>query len=527
MLLFDRAVYDVSFYLDEPQYDEEGELLNPETFVLYHSIENLKEEDVIVFPPIPTRSEYVFTGWKSYDGGYGASRAAGGWYAPGYTMPQPHAARHYSVYYASWCRIPEYRAIRISTEANIIKGFEDGATVVLSTNYGMFSEDWINCFYDWRALYDAAESDEEKEEIKATWDSIWKVEGLDGVSVEKAERINDTMVKLTLTGNSENPYTSATAHIAFDYRCLIPLPQSMDGELVDGIDTRIQMDEDGVRRAMYESTSIYVSPHTVSESFRTAAYDLSGEDKNIGYNSVPLRGQVKIVPLVEDIDYLHFLVNDLTESGEAEEIEIEEAILAKSEQSDRIILLEVCNQDAENPYPEIKKMTVSIRTPEKSGVPLHIGKDYRLFYVGDAFEDITSRITQADCDKIVFTTEKLGKYVIYCSSASYSVDFYYDVPVEDGEGNILNSDTYVVYHSIENLKEEDRVTFPKIPTRDGYVFTGWKAWRGNDMYFPDTYCYANEHTEYYASWENEDTYEPLTVTIAANEKIVKGKENGA
>ena len=529
VLLFDRAVYDVSFYLDEPQYDEEGELLNPETFVLYHSIENLKEEDVIVFPPIPTRSEYVFTGWKSYDGGYGASRAAGGWYAPGYTMPQPHAARHYSVYYASWCRIPEYRAIRISTEANIIKGFEDGATVVLSTNYGMFSEDWINCFYDWRALYDAAESDEEKEEIKATWDSIWKVEGLDGVSVEKAERINDTMVKLTLTGNSENPYTSATAHIAFDYRCLIPLPQSMDGELVDGIDTRIQMDEDGVRRSMYETMDIYVKPYEIKESFSTAAYGLDGK------RQLSLRKcAANVIPLSEDIEneiehpQFSIIANDLL-SGDEREIEIDDQVLAHAGESDRVIFFDIRGNDPENPYPDIKKLTIKVFMPPKGGgITPKIGKDYRLFYVGEELVDMTDCITEAEKTKFTIQTDRLGKYVLYANSACYEVTFHYDLPICDENDELLNPDTYIVYHRIENLKANDVVDFPPIPEREGYVFTGWKEWRGSGIHYTEPQpIHASHNTEYYATWCKEEEYEPLKVEISSKKPIRKGKEDGA
>ena len=147
---------------------------------------------------------------------------------------------------------------------------------------------------------------------------------------------------------------------------------------------------------------------------------------------------------------------------------------------DFLLTYDFRTDDAENPYPDIEKMQVEITLPQPSG-----GRG-----------------------------AKLGRYALYFDEAVYDVVFYADE--EGGE----------LYTILKDLKEEETVTFPKIPQKDGYVFTGWKARSGSRLSFvspqPQT---ALNPAVYYASWCEEKDYSPLEIQLAAN-NIVKGKEDG-
>ncbi|MBQ1947797.1 MAG: InlB B-repeat-containing protein, partial [Clostridia bacterium] len=308
-----------------------------------------------------------------------------------------------------------------------------------------------------------------------------------------------------------------------------PEPYEENGEIIDWHDTKIQMDEDGVRRAMYESTSITVKPYEIKESFSTAAYGLDGK------RQLSLRKcAANVIPLSEDIEneiehpQFSIIANDLL-SGDEREIEIDDQVLAHAGESDRVIFFDIRGNDPENPYPDIKKLTIKVFMPPKGGgITPKIGKDYRLFYVGEEFVDMTDCITKAEETKFTIQTDRLGKYVLYANSACYEVTFHYDLPICDENDELLNPDTYIVYHRIENLKENDVVDFPPIPEREGYVFTGWKEWRGSGIhYIQPQPIHASHNTEYYATWCKEEEYEPLKIEISSKKPIRKGKEDGA
>ena len=170
--------------------------------------------------------------------------------------------------------------------------------------------------------------------------------------------------------------------------------------------------------------------------------------------------------------------------------------------------------DAENPYPDIKKLQVRIITPQVSGGRgSTLGRNFRLYYIGMEtkpekidFETIPGGIS--------FTTGKLGRYALYFDEAVYNVVFYAD----EGGGEL--------YTVLKDLKEEDTVTFPKIPQKDGYVFTGWKVRSGSRLSFaspqPQT---ALNPAVYYASWCEEKDYSPLEIQLESD-NIIKGKEDG-
>ena len=182
---------------------------------------------------------------------------------------------------------------------------------------------------------------------------------------------------------------------------------------------------------------------------------------------------------------------------------------------DFLLTYDFKTDDTENPYPEIEKMQAEITLPQPSGGRgAKLGRNFRLYYIGT---DAEPEMIDFDIitDGISFTTNKLGRYALYFDEAVYNVVFYADE--EGGE----------LYTVLKDLKEEDTVTFPKIPQKDGYVFTGWKVRSGSRLSFaspqPQT---ALNPAVYYASWCEEKDYSPLEIQLTADNTITKGKENG-
>ena len=242
VIYLNPAVYDVTFYVDKPIYDEDDNIIN--TDCIYYEIKDLLKNDTIEFPPIPQKDGYIFTGWKY--------RLQKGNYI--YTSPQPLDAVYPYEFYASWCPEDEYEpiVIEITTDEKITKGKEDGKKITLKTNYGEFldGEDFPSAICEDYYL----ETDEEiKEELLSEWKSTWNVVGSDEVMVESATRVDDKTVELTLSGNSKEKYKDSDIYIEFDSSLLMPEPYELDGEIVDWDDTKIKMDEDGVKAKGYRS----------------------------------------------------------------------------------------------------------------------------------------------------------------------------------------------------------------------------------------------------------------------------------
>ncbi len=180
--------------------------------------------------------------------------------------------------------------------------------------------------------------------------------------------------------------------------------------------------------------------------------------------------------------------------------------------------------NTENPYPDIEKMQVRITVPQPSGGRgLTLGRNFRLYYIGTEtnpemidFETIPGGIS--------FTTGKLGRYALYFDEAVYDVTFYSDLPSYDDNDNIIEQEPYAV---LKDLKATDTVVFPKVPEKDGYVFTGWKTRSGSGYSFvsPQPQTALNPDV-YYASWCEEKDYSPFEIQLTADNTITKGKENG-
>lgn len=230
--------YIVKFYSDIPPEN------SIEDDYIYQTTENLKASDIVIFPAIPEKEGYVFTGWKAWSGS--------GIY---FTEPQPfYPLYNFGEYYASWCLEDEYEPINIeiSSDEIITKGKENGQKITLKTNYGIFVED-DEFPSQWRTTYDSETDEQTKADILSEWKSKWNVVGSDDVMIESATRIDDKTVELTLSGNSTDKYVNTDIHIEFDGSLLMPEPYEVNGEIVDWVDTKIKMDSDGVRAKMYRS----------------------------------------------------------------------------------------------------------------------------------------------------------------------------------------------------------------------------------------------------------------------------------
>lgn len=202
----------------------------------------------------------------------------------------------------------------------------------------------------------------------------------------------------------------------------------------------------------------------------------------------------------------------------------DDALYGLCDNYDYLLTYDFKTTDGDNLYPSIEKMEVNIFSPSFSGGRNpSLGKNYRLYYVDN---DIIEEIPYENIiDGISFTTNKLGRYVLYFEEATYDVEFYSDEPTYDDDGNVIAQEPFC---TLTDLKASDIIEFPEVPKRDGYVFTGWKAWSGSGIYFisPQPHTAINPAV-YYASWCPEDEYEPINITLTSDDTITKGKEDGS
>lgn len=214
VLYYNPHVYDVEFYEDYPENSEEA----------FYIDENLKRYDDVEFPEIPTREGYVFTGWKynTMNGRYDT-----------YFYVGPAPVKTFSVWnvYASWCPEEEFTPLEMTIESvgKITKGKEDGKEIVLTLSEGRFDE----------TINEDIEND-------------WKIVGNDELSISTVERVDDTTVKLTLSGNSSDKYKSSEIQIEFNSELYISHEGFGDNFEVHEI-ADIQLDENGIKKAMFVS----------------------------------------------------------------------------------------------------------------------------------------------------------------------------------------------------------------------------------------------------------------------------------
>ncbi len=179
-------------------------------------------------------------------------------------------------------------------------------------------------------------------------------------------------------------------------------------------------------------------------------------------------------------------------------------------------------------YPEVDDVSFSLELDNNHGGGHNnaaLGKDYRVLYFTDdiTVEDVSADIISNSIYNVSVETDRLGTYAVYFNPDAYKVVFYSDYNIDEDY-----NETEVVYAEINDLAAEDIIEFPEFPEKEGYVFAGWKTFRGNGIYFlePETGITARHCGHYYASWIAEDEYEPITISTTTEGKIKYGKENG-
>ena len=188
-----------------------------------------------------------------------------------------------------------------------------------------------------------------------------------------------------------------------------------------------------------------------------------------------------------------------------------------------LTVLDLKSTDEDNPYPNIDETAIRIgMSIIGGGATNHLGKNYKAFLLNDENKEETA-VNVIDDYNIKFDINRLGKYVVYFDEYDeYAVKFFYDIPPES------SNEADYIYYTEENLRADSIIKFPKLPTKDGYVFTGWKAKRENDIYYTDSQPFfaLDNDGRYYASWCQESEYVPIRLGITSNEQITKGEENG-
>ncbi len=204
------------------------------------------------------------------------------------------------------------------------------------------------------------------------------------------------------------------------------------------------------------------------------------------------------------------------------ETEVTDEMLSAALKGERAYSFRIFQHSADEPvipYPDITPTTVDVVTIDNiGGPPEYIGTDYRLYYVSEN-ELVPIEIIDSSVFHFTFTIEKLGEYVLYFKQNDFKVTFYWD------------TDSTQVYEEHSGLSLHERVSAPKVPRRDGYVFTGWLTSSFKKFCY-DTFA-PGFGGNYYASWRSADEgYTPVKVSLIYNKlnkigdnKIVVRAEN--
>ena len=219
VLYYDPRVYRQTYYTD----DAEDEYGLPASEIYYQS-EYMTDRDVIDYPKtLPQKDGYTFIGWsrkRTYPDElyiYGS---------------MPIFASSCWDIFAKWCPEDEYIPFNaeITTESDIVKGKENGSVITVKLTNGKFSD----------FMEGIPEEDEEEREIRMSlWRERWQLVGVDGVSVERVDFVDDKTINLILRGNSSDKYSSSEVYLEFKQ------------SLVKDITT--QIDEKGFFRDMLRS----------------------------------------------------------------------------------------------------------------------------------------------------------------------------------------------------------------------------------------------------------------------------------
>lgn len=233
VLYYNPCVYNVDFFADEIEYDENRNIVNE----VYFTAINLAQFDNLYFPEIPKKEGYVFNGWKQ-------NKRKGAYDTYCYIEYEKDILLdEWKMYpcdvrniYASWCPEDEYTPLKVTIESEnrIVKGKEDGQEIIITLSEGKFDE----------AIDEDVEND-------------WKIVGSDELKVASVERIDDTTAKLTLAGNSSDECQKGELQIEFNSRLYISCEYDDYNMTIYEV-ADVQLDEKGVKKARFISDNAIV-----------------------------------------------------------------------------------------------------------------------------------------------------------------------------------------------------------------------------------------------------------------------------
>ena len=234
VLYYNPAAYEVDFYFEKPEYDEDLNIVSD----TYFESDNLKRKDAIIFPEIPQKENFVFGGWV-YD------HMQGSYNMTEYLNPEPYAALT-STLYPRWIAEDGYVPIEVTIESGqVVKGKENGEEITLKINEGEFE------ILEYNSEIDPDYTDPEYgDEILEEWKAYWNVVGNDEVIISKVEKIDARTLKLTLSGNSSEVHESSEIKIEFSSEFYNPYEY---GDHIIYPVSEIQLDENGAMRKMFVS----------------------------------------------------------------------------------------------------------------------------------------------------------------------------------------------------------------------------------------------------------------------------------
>ena len=123
-------------------------------------------------------------------------------------------------------------------------------------------------------------------------------------------------------------------------------------------------------------------------------------------------------------------------------------------------------------------------------------------------------LQESDVEAIILTPFKVSRYNI--TDKSYHVDCEVEVKCHTFATATFKlwdeTDNEYKFHSAENYQVDSSVTFPRVPDKPGYTFSGWYLDEELTQPAPDSYT-INNNVNFYAKYEKEQPPTPKTYTL--------------
>ena len=161
-------------------------------------------------------------------------------------------------------------------------------------------------------------------------------------------------------------------------------------------------------------------------------------------------------------------------------------------------------------------VNILFERPNSSGI-MDFGKDVRIYNISDEGSELVW--SEDDGYEMEFCSDRYGIFAVVYNPYAFSAVFYSDeIETEDG------GTEYVLYHEITDILKTEKELDIKKPEKEGYEFARWSTFPGGRG--APLYEGGNIAGEWYAVWETKEDYDPLVITLTAQENIDKGSEDG-